>query len=139
VPKNTIASPACVSRRNYGLDPLVLPTLALRFAKKTDTMETLFPTLIEASRAVTDDLQSVGSATWGEQPMTATFDEKSFRLLFRLSRLVFGAFVAYQLFRFQVTQSLWLMAITILDIVVIAMTWHEYQFLRRRIRTPANA
>ena len=56
-----------------------------------------------------------------------------------LSILVFGIFVAYQLFRFQVTHSLWLLAITILDIVVIAMAWHEYQFLRRRIRTPAKA
>jgi len=56
-----------------------------------------------------------------------------------LSMLVFGAFVAYQLFRFQVTHLLWLMAITILDIVVIAMTWHEYRFLRQRIRTPTKA
>jgi uncharacterized membrane protein len=56
-----------------------------------------------------------------------------------LSMLVFGAFVAYQLFRFQVTHSLWLMAITILDIVVIAMTWHEYRFLRQRIRMPEKA
>jgi uncharacterized membrane protein len=56
-----------------------------------------------------------------------------------LSMLVFAIFVAYQLFRFQVTHSLWLMAITILDIVVIAMTWHEYRFLRQRIRTPAKA
>ena len=55
-----------------------------------------------------------------------------------LSMLVFSAFVAYQLFRFQVTHSLWLMAITILDIVVIAMTWHEYRFLRQRIRMPAK-
>ena len=52
-----------------------------------------------------------------------------------LSMLVFGIFVAYQLFRFQVTHSIWLMAITILDIVIIAMTWHEYRFLRRRMRT----
>ena len=35
----------------------------------------------------------------------------------------------------QVTHSPWLMAITILDIAVIAMTWHEYRFLRRRMRT----
>jgi uncharacterized membrane protein len=56
-----------------------------------------------------------------------------------LSMLVFGVFVAYQLFRFQVTHSLWLMAITILDIVVIAMTWHEYRFLGQRIRPPAKA
>jgi len=55
-----------------------------------------------------------------------------------LSMLVFGIFVAYQLFRFQVTHSIWLMAITILDIVVIAMTWHEDQFLRRRMRTTAK-
>ena len=51
-----------------------------------------------------------------------------------VSMLVFGIFVVYQLFRFQVTHSPWLMAITILDIAVIAMTWHEYQFLRRHIR-----
>ena len=51
-----------------------------------------------------------------------------------VSILVFGIFVAYQLFRFQVTHSPWLMVITILDILVIAMTWHEYQFLRRHIR-----
>jgi uncharacterized membrane protein len=50
-----------------------------------------------------------------------------------LSMLVFGAFVAYQLFRFQVTHSLWLMAMTILDIVVIAMTWHEYRFGYKQI------
>ena len=52
-----------------------------------------------------------------------------------VSILVFGIFVAYQLFRFQVTHSPWLMAITILDIAVIAMTWHEYQFLRRHSRS----
>ena len=51
-----------------------------------------------------------------------------------VSILVFGIYVAYQLFRFQVTHSPWLMVITILDILVIAMTWHEYQFLRRHIR-----
>jgi uncharacterized membrane protein len=55
-----------------------------------------------------------------------------------LSIVVFGIFVAYQLFRFQVTHSLWLMAITVLDIVVIAMAWHEYQLLRRRIRSPTK-
>ncbi len=52
-----------------------------------------------------------------------------------VSMLVFAIFVAYQLFRFQVTHSPWLMAITILDIAVIAMTWHEYQFLRRHVRS----
>src|SRR5216683_7222962 len=56
-----------------------------------------------------------------------------------VSMLVFAIFVAYQLFRFQVTHSPWLMAITILDIAVIAMTWHEYRFLRQRIRTPTKA
>ena len=42
---------------------------------------------------VTDNLQSVmDRQAWGEQPMTATFDEKSFRLLFRISLLLKGAF-----------------------------------------------
>ena len=36
----------------------------------------------------------------------------------------------YQLFRFRVTHSPWLLALTVVDIVVIWLTWHEYRYLR---------
>ena len=44
--------------------------------------------------------------------------------------VVFGLFIAYQLYRFSYTHSLWLLLITILDIAVIWLTWHEYKYLR---------
>jgi uncharacterized membrane protein len=49
--------------------------------------------------------------------------------------IVFILFVAYQVFRFQITHSVWLLAITVLDIVVIGLTWHEYRYLRSRSKT----
>ncbi len=44
---------------------------------------------------------------------------------------VFGVFIVYQLYRFSYTHSTWLLLITILDAVVIWLTWHEWKFLRR--------
>ena len=44
---------------------------------------------------------------------------------------VFGLFIVYQLYRFSATHSLWLLLITAVDVVVIGLTWHEYQYLRR--------
>jgi uncharacterized membrane protein len=43
---------------------------------------------------------------------------------------VFGAFVAYQIYRYSSTRSLSLIALTIVDLVVIWLTWHEYRFMR---------
>lgn len=48
-----------------------------------------------------------------------------------IAMIVFILFVAYQLFRFQITYSIWLLAITAVDAVVIGLTWHEYWYLRR--------
>jgi uncharacterized membrane protein len=45
---------------------------------------------------------------------------------------VFAVFIIYQIYRFNLTHSVWLLAITLLDIVVIWLTWQEYRFLRRR-------
>jgi uncharacterized membrane protein len=45
------------------------------------------------------------------------------------SMVVFGLFVAYQLYRFTFTNSFWLMLITIIDVIVIWLTWHEYKYL----------
>jgi uncharacterized membrane protein len=50
---------------------------------------------------------------------------------------VFGLFIVYQLYRFSFTHSPWLIVITAVDVVVIALTWHEYRYLRRSIGSPA--
>ena len=48
--------------------------------------------------------------------------------------LVFGLFIVYQLYRFNFTHSVWLLLITLVDVIVIALTWHEYKYLRRLLR-----
>ena len=49
-----------------------------------------------------------------------------------LAIAVFLIFIMYQFYRFNLTHSIWLLVITLLDIVVIGLTWHEYRYLRRR-------
>lgn len=44
---------------------------------------------------------------------------------------VFGLFIIYQVYRFSATHSLWLLLITTVDVLVIGLTWHEYDYLRR--------
>lgn len=44
---------------------------------------------------------------------------------------VFGLFITYQVYRYSRTHSLLLIFITILDLVVIVLTWEEYRFLRK--------
>jgi uncharacterized membrane protein len=45
--------------------------------------------------------------------------------------LVFTLFIVYQLYRFSFTHSIWLLLITLLDVAVIWLTWHEYKFIRQ--------
>jgi uncharacterized membrane protein len=50
--------------------------------------------------------------------------------------VVFGLFVVYQLYRFSFTHSVFLLLITGVDLVVIALTWHEYKYLRSLLHWP---
>jgi uncharacterized membrane protein len=43
--------------------------------------------------------------------------------------VVFGLFIVYQLYRFSFTHSIWLLLLTVLDLVVMWLTWHEYRYL----------
>ncbi|MDE2148662.1 MAG: DUF2127 domain-containing protein [Gammaproteobacteria bacterium] len=52
--------------------------------------------------------------------------------------LVFGLFIVYQLYRYSFTGSVLLLLITVIDVVVIALTWHEYRFLGRRRAVAGN-
>lgn len=49
---------------------------------------------------------------------------------------IFLGFVAYQLYRYAGSHSPWLLVITAIDLVVIALTWHEYRYLRRSRSAP---
>jgi len=46
------------------------------------------------------------------------------------SLLVFGLFIAYQVYRFTYDQSLGLVVLTTFDLIVIYLIWHEYQLIR---------
>ncbi len=43
------------------------------------------------------------------------------------SMWVLGAFIAYQCYRYTQTHSPWLIALTVLDIAVIVLVWHEWR------------
>lgn len=47
--------------------------------------------------------------------------------------VIFGLFIVYQVYRFGLTHSLWLLLITAVDVLVIGLTWHEYRYLRARV------
>lgn len=42
--------------------------------------------------------------------------------------VAFSAFIAYQLYRFSFTHSLALIAITVFDVIVLALIWHEWRY-----------
>lgn len=45
--------------------------------------------------------------------------------------VVFALFIVYQLYRYTFTHSLFLLFLTVLDLIVIWLTWHEYQYFKR--------
>jgi uncharacterized membrane protein len=49
------------------------------------------------------------------------------------SLAVLGLFVAYQLYRFSYTYSFGLILLTIFDLFVMALIWHEYSLVRRHL------
>jgi uncharacterized membrane protein len=50
------------------------------------------------------------------------------------SLVVLSLFIAYQVYRFSFTHGLGLMLLTLFDIIVIGLIWHEYILLRRQFR-----
>ena len=49
-----------------------------------------------------------------------------------ISILIFALFILYQIYRFYFTHSIWLIALTIFDLAVIWLVWHEYQRLLQK-------
>ncbi len=46
---------------------------------------------------------------------------------------VFGFFITYQLYLYSLTYSFGMLVITIVDVVVIILVWHEYKYLRHTL------
>src|SRR6266478_827410 len=44
-----------------------------------------------------------------------------------------AAFIVYQVYRFLFTHSLWMIALTILDLIVAFLIWREYEQVRKEI------
>jgi uncharacterized membrane protein len=51
------------------------------------------------------------------------------------SFVVFGLFIAYQLYRYSYTQEIALILLSIFDLFVIALAVHEYRLLRKHLPT----
>lgn len=49
------------------------------------------------------------------------------------SLIVMGLFIAYQLYRFHYSGGVGLIVLTIFDLFVVALIWHEYRQMRRRL------
>lgn len=47
-----------------------------------------------------------------------------------VSIIVFGIFIIYQLARYYYTSSLWLIVLSIFDLIVVFLIWHEYQQIK---------
>ena len=47
------------------------------------------------------------------------------------SLVVLGLFIIYQIYRFSYTQSVGLIVLTVFDLIVMVLIWHEYGLVRR--------
>jgi len=47
-----------------------------------------------------------------------------------VSIVVFSVFIAYQLYRYSITGSLWLLIFSLFDLTIILLTLHEYNTIR---------
>jgi uncharacterized membrane protein len=51
------------------------------------------------------------------------------------SLIVLGLFIVYQLYRFSYTHGIGLIALSVFDVFVLALIWHEYSLVRRHLPT----
>jgi len=54
------------------------------------------------------------------------------------SLVVMGLFIVYQLYRFSYTHGIGLIVLTVFDVVVIWLVWHEYRLVRRHLAGPSG-
>ena len=54
---------------------------------------------------------------------------------FPVSLVVLGLFIVYQLYRFSYTHGFGLIVLTVFDVFVVGLIWHEYRLVRRHLRS----
>ena len=54
-------------------------------------------------------------------------------IAYPLSLIALGGFIAYQLYRYSYTHSFGLILLTIFDLIVIVLVWHEWRLLRKHL------
>ena len=47
------------------------------------------------------------------------------------SVVIFGMFIIYQLYRYSFMHSVWLLLLTLFDIIIILLTIHEYRYMKK--------
>ena len=52
--------------------------------------------------------------------------------VYKLSIVIFFLFIVYQMYRYTISHSPFLLALSVFDAIVIALTWNEYTYLKRR-------
>src|SRR5262249_53602788 len=50
------------------------------------------------------------------------------------SLVALAGFIVYQLYRFSYTHSVGLILLTVFDLIVIALIWHEWRLMRHKLR-----
>lgn len=56
-------------------------------------------------------------------------------IAYPLSLIALAGFVAYQLYRYSYTHAFGLILLTIFDLIVLVLVWHEWRLLRRHLPT----
>jgi uncharacterized membrane protein len=54
-------------------------------------------------------------------------------IAYPLSLIALGGFIAYQLYRYSYTHSVGLIVLTVFDLIVIVLVWHEWRLLRKHL------
>lgn len=49
------------------------------------------------------------------------------------SLIAMAGFIAYQLYRYSYTQSFGLLVLTVFDVIVMGLVWHEWRLLRKHL------
>jgi uncharacterized membrane protein len=50
-----------------------------------------------------------------------------------VSLVVLGLFIIYQIYRFSYTHGVGLIVLTVFDVIVMGLIWHEYRLVRRHL------
>ena len=54
-------------------------------------------------------------------------------IAYPLSLIALGGFIAYQIYRYSYTHSFGLIVLTVFDLIVIVLVWHEWRLLRKHL------